>query len=55
MAGVRRSDLSRIGFTAAAVATEEFVVFGNAESDVGIFMDLAYHIDNYVDYCYLIL
>ena len=40
LAGVRRSDLSRIGFTAAAVATEEFVVFGNAESDVGIFMDL---------------
>ncbi|KAF3452250.1 hypothetical protein FNV43_RR08348 [Rhamnella rubrinervis] len=33
LAGVRRSDLSRIGFTAAAVATEELVVFGNAESD----------------------
>lgn len=28
-----RSDLSRIAFTAAAVATEELVVFGNAESD----------------------
>lgn len=29
----RRSGLSRIGFTAAAVATEELVVFGNAEND----------------------
>ncbi|KAH0446686.1 hypothetical protein IEQ34_024479 [Dendrobium chrysotoxum] len=33
LAGVRRSDLLRIGFAAAAVATEELVVFGNAESD----------------------